>query len=267
MLKQHTSRFEDTIFAINYLCTEKTDVPIAEVDRTIKLIQSSCDSVNFIHDYNINIKQLSNFNYIKKCFIPKEFYNLYQKMCKIFNKLIKTTNIIFESNTNAIEYIAYLKNIIQQTKTQSMFLYTLENITSYFYNSNILMRYNKATYFNEINDLEQSNYIYKFGIGIDFVQGCSSVANMLHDNVSTEICRDVVVKTRKYDKKRRIHIVQSDYININDYFNNLPGYEVLIHSDSCNSCLYVCKQALQQLFGHIINYKSRSCTIKCFMLE
>ena len=269
LLKQHTSRFEDTIFAINYLCAEQTDVPIAEVDRTINIIKSSCDSVNFIHDYNINIQQLSNFNHIKKCFIPKDFYDSYQKMCKILNKLIKTTNIIFESNTNAIEYIAYLKNIIQQTKTQSMFLYTLENITSYFYNSNILMRYNKATYFNEINDLEQSNYIYKFGIGIDFVQECSLIANTLHDNVSTEICRDVIVETRKDDKKRHIHIVQSDYIRLNKYFDNLPEYEVLVHADSYNSCLYVEKQAQSQSLEYTIEIdcSSKSCTTRCFMLE
>ena len=41
LLKQHTSRFEDTIFAINYLCTEKTNVPITEIDRTINIIKTN----------------------------------------------------------------------------------------------------------------------------------------------------------------------------------------------------------------------------------
>ena len=42
LLKQHTSRFEDTIFAINYLDTEQTDISVADVDRTL-IILSSCE--------------------------------------------------------------------------------------------------------------------------------------------------------------------------------------------------------------------------------
>ena len=33
LLKQHTNRFEDTIFAINYSDTEQTDISVADVDR------------------------------------------------------------------------------------------------------------------------------------------------------------------------------------------------------------------------------------------
>ena len=233
MFKQHTSRFEDTIFAINYLCTEQTDVPIAEVDRTINFIQSSYEFYSLVNNLN-----LYNFNTVQKLLLQ----SVTKKIQNAINALSLRRNTSFDSSIYINKYIHYLKNIIQNASQEYVHEHVLENISCYFYNSNILMTYNKATYFNEINDLEQSNYIYKFGIGIDFVQGCSSVANMLHDNVSTEICRNVIVETRKYDKKRRIHIVQSDYININDYFNNLPKCKVLIHADSYNSCLYVERQ-------------------------
>ena len=50
LLKQHTCRFENTIFSINYLCTEKTNVPIAEVDRTISITTSSCEYYQVLYE-------------------------------------------------------------------------------------------------------------------------------------------------------------------------------------------------------------------------
>ena len=216
LLKQHTGRFENTIFAINYLCTEKTDVPIAEVDRTINIIQSSCEFYNFIDNI---------YSYDEKLNVLQKFLlqELIENIKILINRLFSRYNTSFESYTNATAYIKYLKSIIQKTKTEYICIQTLENITYYLYRNKILMKYDKSTYCNEISNLEESGYIYKFGYGIDLIQNDNKIANILHDNVSTEICKDVIVKARKDDKKRRIHVVQSDYININDYFNNLPN--------------------------------------------
>ncbi len=77
----------------------------------------------------------------------------------------------------------------------------------------------------------------------------------------------MIVETRSRDQKRRVHVVQSDHININDYFKHLPEYEVLIHADSYNSCLYIGRQTQSQSFEYTIKYGSRHCAIKSFMLE
>ncbi len=260
LLKHHTSRFEDTIFAVNYLCAEQTDVPIAEVDRTINIIQSSCEFYNFIDNiYSYDEK----LNVLQKFLLQEVVKNI--KM--LTNKLSSHYNTGFESHTGATAYIKYLKSIIQKAKTEYICIQTLENITYYLYRNKILMKYNKSTYCNEISNLEESGYIYKFGYGIDLIQNDNKIANILHDNVSTEICKDVIVKARKDDKKRRIHIVQSDYINLNQYFDHLPKHEILVHADSYNSCLYIGRQAQPQSFEYTIKYRSVYCAIKCFMLE
>ncbi len=262
LLKQHTSRFEDTIFAINYLCTEQTDVPIAEVDRTINFIQAAFELNNFIKKISIHYENMSA--------IQQFLLKFYQKpLNTTINELYTTlhSNLRFEADKGIETYIQYLYNIKQLMKAPDISLYTLENITSYFYCNEIIMTYNKATYFNEINNLEESRYIYKFGYGIDFTQNDDKITNILHNNVSTEICRDVIVETRSRDQKIRIHVVQSDYISINDCFDNFPEYEVLVHADSYSSCLYISEQSQQQSLEYTINYGLKSCTIKCFMLE
>ena len=264
LLKQHTSRFEDTIFAINYLCTERTDVPIAEVDRTINFILAANEFSNlsksiYTYDENLNVLQKFLLSKVTPSFID------------IISTLSLYLNSRFESYHNVDEYITYLNNIIQKAKSEYLLTNVLQNITSYFYDRQILMQYNKATYYNEVDNLLMKNtqnyYLYKFGLGIDIISQLSKMSTILHDNVSTEICRDVVVKTRSRDQKIRVHVVQSDYININDCFDNFPEYEVLIHADSYNSCLYIGRQAQPQSFEYTINYGSRHCAIKCFMLE
>ncbi len=101
MLKQHTSRFENTIFAINYLCTEQTDVPISEVDRTLQNIQE----YKTIIDYANCTHCIPQITKREQIFTPN---SVKQKIYVLHNISINTQQILYNFNKK-VEYVYYKK--------------------------------------------------------------------------------------------------------------------------------------------------------------
>ena len=130
--------------------------------------------------------------------------------------VIKATQIDFSAYNKEkilLEYINYLKHTLYSNVDNIM---TLENITSYFWNGTQIMAYNKATYCNEVDCIKTDGkyYLYKFGIKRDIIKQTSKINNCILDNISTEICMDLFLGTKKHDRMKYIHVIQSDTINI-----------------------------------------------------
>ena len=219
LLKQHTSRFEDTIFAINYLCTTECHLNKKDIKRTLSLFTkyyNNCMQLNYM------IK-LSDLLLFLKTLIPQFMHsalNYMQESCisKINDIacVIKATQIDFSAYNKEkilLEYINYLKHTLYSNVDNIM---TLENITSYFWNGTQIMAYNKATYCNEVDCIKTDGkyYLYKFGIKRDIIKQTSKINNCILDNISTEICMDLFLGTKKHDRMKYIHVIQSDTINI-----------------------------------------------------
>lgn len=114
----------------------------------------------------------------------------------------------------------------------------IKNETSVFYLGETISRYRKSTYYQENNGTEQ-NLLYYFGFGLDELElGLNKIheeiANILHQNVCTDICWDIQNDIRY--KLYLISIGEFDKIK-----RNMQEY------DSKNL------QKLQQLIGQ--NYK------------
>ena len=256
LLKQHTGRFEDTIFAINYLCTEELNMTQKEI-------------LNIINGFNMNYMHNTIANIIN---IFKEKIS---RMFCIQNKNTMFSNYItrFESNIEAKDYLQLLHDQFKYS-AENTHVTILENITSYFYKHTIIMRYNKATYCDEVQDLKIDNrneyYLYKMGNGEDITQINNELAELLHNNVSTEICRDLFCAIKKDYTNARIHIIQSDTIDMHKYLQNIPICDIIIHSDSNNGVVYKYKNV--QLIGisnitqYNINFQKTNCSIQAFML-
>lgn len=119
----------------------------------------------------------------------------------------------------------------------------LRNETLVINNGNILARYKKRSYYNEHNPSIQNGYIYDFG------DGCDYGSNSLINHITTEICFDLFNGVRQINQWNNsncyqytdcsippmstssLHIIQSNWININNLISNLPRDKLIVHVD------------------------------------
>ena len=278
LLKQHTSRFEDTIFAINYLCTEQTDVHVFEIKRTIKKMQK----YEKIKD---DISTIIQFNQFEMTWYEKllTLNSVIQKYCAMYANCIEyNTRILhhavlcnFESAVNNCSCIKYLCDIVKSSKKNAYNVYTLENKTLYIFNKSTIMTYNKTTYCDEVEDLriDCSNdyYVYLFGHAMDILHSNSNLALCMHKNISTEICKDLSSNVRRHVSSfKRIHIVQSDWINVKMYEANLPECNIVINADTHYTNVYkkhnLKLQQYENFFCHCLKLQQFSCSLDVFLL-
>ena len=279
MLKQHTSRFEDTIFAINYLCTEQTDVHVFEIKRTIKKMQKYEKMQITLGDI-ARFYNMSGITYYEKIFTPTSVIQKYERLLayyKIHNMQLQQNIAMckIEFGSCIFKYIKYLHSTLHCTKQNSSNIHTLENKTSYFYKDSIIMTYNKATYCDEVDNLKLSNsddyYIYLFGYGIDTIEQNCQVALCTSDNISTEICKDLSsnVKQSCVDFKH-IHIIQSDWIDIIKYKSNLPNCDIVINADTHYPHVYKKYNSILHVQNSIMNYhlelQKNICLLNAFLI-
>lgn len=119
-----------------------------------------------------------------------------------------------------VEYNEYAKNTKNFTK---MF----RNVSMIKYAEKTLSEYEKTTYFEESNDFIKNGFRYKFGNALDHSNNTE-----ITSRISTQICRDLVMKVRETDPKTRIHIVPSNSINIFQNIEKIVGTpKTIIHAD------------------------------------
>ncbi len=227
LLKQFDS-FENAIFVANFILLETKDISIYEIDRTINMIRES-----FTWE-EIAAKKFK-VNTYKPEGTPKQMQltNAVQFAQKNFS--------VYQQGLND-KYLLFLKKKILYTNSEFVNIPCLENISFYYHKNIPLMKYNKATYFNEFLLSTQSNKpeypFYRFGCGADLIlDNDNTMSKILHNNVSTEICRDVCIGIRKDSPFKKLHIIQSNTINIENYKIHIPTYNYLILSDPThNEC-------------------------------
>jgi hypothetical protein len=146
--------------------------------------------------------------HIPKSYDPSHYAaNPYQDPTK--NKLLFLMDTKVFSSSEQPSFLEYL----QYLDTLPYVDGTFKNESMIFLNGKLLTAYNKATYIDEQNEL-LDKYFYEFGTGLDEVIDANShEGKVVHQYISTQICRDSAAGIRKNDEgNQRFHILQSNRI-------------------------------------------------------
>ena len=146
-----------------------------------------------------------------------------------FDETLAVNNINFfhgnkQQENNQEDQKPLVQSYVQELKSTHM----LENKTFYTLRNEIISVYNKSSYYQENDNFLRQNAFYYFG---DKKDHCL-LRNYLFftQNVSTEICRDVVCGVRKDDVGHKsFHIIQSNTIPPNS--DQLPSADIFIYCD------------------------------------
>ena len=240
-LLEQFSDFENAIFVVNFVSLGQKLVSVYEIDRTANIVRNS-----MIHEkllaQKLQIPQQEGYMLSLGSNIKERFsyaYSGLQFAQKNFNSSFEVQGNENQANKEITDYLAYLKQLLEAIKTEFIETQCLENVTFYYHKNIPLMKYNKATYYNEVLNLNQNKITYLFGIGTDLIVSfLNPISETLHKNVSTEICRDVCLGVRKEDRThKKLHIIQSNTIKAENYKQHIPKTLYIITSDpNYNKC-------------------------------
>lgn len=202
------------------------------VDRWIKALESSQFKNDFLETALFSSRKPKQINAFKSLIVPQfaQLAHFREKVSQLEEKMVPG---LTEASTDPT---SILRKRLSDSIDGNVLIPVLENVTFYITKGCPIMRYNKSTYFDEIDISERQPFVYNLGCGFDFLcEGISSFykqqAELLRRNLSTEICRDVVCGIRKGDKFHRLHIVQSNSVSLGNYENNLPLCKFVIQAD------------------------------------
>ncbi|MDR3169019.1 MAG: hypothetical protein LBU27_04605 [Candidatus Peribacteria bacterium] len=187
LFSEWSAQLPYTMYCTNFLITEDEKL----LPKQIKGITSSLRTLHIPTDYE-----------------PSRYAaNPYQDPTK--NKLLFLMETEVFSSTKQPSFLEYLQYLDTLPYIDGIF----KNESMIFFNGKLLTTYNKATYIDEQNEL-LDKYLYKFGTGLDeVIDADSPEGNVVHQYISTQICRDAAAGIRKNDKgKQRFHILQSNRI-------------------------------------------------------
>lgn len=253
-LLQQFSEFENAIFVVNFVSLEQKLVSVYEIDRAINILNSS-----FSKDEILEKKNLISTIEGKHSLRQFQLENTIQFAERKF--LPRQTGL-------SEKYLLFLNELLKKSTFEICNILCLENNTIYYHKNVCLMKYNKATYFNEflLPILSRNKYpFYCFGCGIDLIiDNENLIAKILQANVSTEICKDVSIGIRKDSLARKLHIIQSNTIKAENYINYMPSFNYLIISDPIHN---MCLNKTRHLINSKISFQSQGITFSIFELN
>ncbi len=188
-----------------------------------------------------------NYLYYSSLNISGEDYKIgvYKKISYVvhrkYNSFFSAENFELESMLEAIN----------DQDSYSLFV----NDTLTYANGRVLVKYRKSSYCNEANsilhNLDEKKSIYAFGDGTDVKEDHTDLAEYIHNNISSETCFDVEMKTRRnmnnYPELQKIHIITSNTLSLTDQtagtqkrLQNLPfNSPLILHVDPKEQTLFL----------------------------
>lgn len=171
-----------------------------------------------------NVLFCSNFLLVDELKDPATPKKLASALNKLHSEAHKTKKIfLMESEHFVPEYDAHYEITVPSFQKYIDYLNKVEpstikgifkNESMIFWNQHLLTTYDKATYVDEQENILSKGFIYEFGLGFDNIGEKISESDVVHNLVSTQICRDLLAQIRVNDLgTQRYHILQSNTIN------------------------------------------------------
>lgn len=182
-----------------------------------------------------------NFLYYEKRNVPlsrNEFERIIKQLSS--SRTLHSTVYSRFSPYGKIALQDYINRIKQLAQPQNY----LVNMSQLLWRKRAICFYKKSSYCSENDELLSQGYIYDIGDGKDhkypnMPEPFDSVANVVSNNISTEICYDLYSGIREENNWEnnpglgsKIHILVSNWVSLyNSFFFLPPNGKLIIHAD------------------------------------